>query len=271
MEIAMIDLDRVSLTSADFLPLRLRSSAIARPILSDLSLTLGAGQIIGIVGPTGAGKSSLLKLLNRLVDPSQGQLRWQGQAYAQVPVLQLRRQVMLVPSEPKLLDQTVAAAIVHGLQLQGQSAAQLATAIAQWQQRLQIPPEWLDKSASSLSLGQRQWVTIARGIACEPTVLLLDEPTSHLDQMYGERLRNVLCKLRQQTTPLIIVVSHDWRWLATVCDRVLQLKQGRLVRDELAIALDWQALAQSVQAATQAIEAEWQSLNSSDDMGGVEW
>jgi D-methionine transport system ATP-binding protein len=185
--------------------------------------------------------------------------------------LQLRRQVMLVPSEPKLLDQTVAAAIVHGLQLQGQSAAQLATAIAQWQQRLQIPPEWLDKSASSLSLGQRQWVTIARGIACEPTVLLLDEPTSHLDQMYGERLRNVLCKLRQQTTPLIIVVSHDWRWLATVCDRVLQLKQGRLVRDELAIALDWQALAQSVQAATQAIEAEWQSLNSSDNMGGVEW
>jgi D-methionine transport system ATP-binding protein len=253
----MIDLDRVSLTSADFLPLRLRSSTIARPILQDLSVRLGAGQIVGIVGPTGAGKSSLLKLLNRLVDPSQGKLHWQGQAYPQVPVLQLRRQIMLVPPEPKLLDRSVAAAIVHGLQLQGQSEAQLASAIAQWQQRLQIPTEWLDKSESSLSLGQRQWVTIARGIACEPTVLLLDEPTAHLDQAYAERLQNVLRKVMQTSTQLTVVVSHDWQWLAALCDRVLQLQDGRLVRDELASAVDWSALAAAVQAATQAIADEW--------------
>ncbi len=254
----MIELDRVSLTSADFLPLRLRSTRIARPILQDLSLTLGAGEIVGIVGPTGAGKSSLLKLLNRLVDPSQGQLHWQGQVYQQIPVLALRRQIMLVPPEPKLLDRTVAAAIVYGLQLQGQSAAQLASAIARWQQRLQIPTEWLDQSASGLSLGQRQWVTIARGIACEPTVLLLDEPTAHLDHAYAERLQHVLRKVMQTSTQLTVIVSHDWQWLATVCDRVLELQDGRLVRDELATAVDWQALAQSVQAATAAIAQEWQ-------------
>ncbi len=254
----MIDLDRVSLTSADFLPLRLRSTRIARPILQDLSVTLGAGEIVGIVGPTGAGKSSLLKLLNRLVDPSQGQLRWQGQVYQQLPVLALRRQIMLVPPEPQLLDRTVAAAIVHGLQLQGQSEAQLASAIARWQQRLQIPPEWLDQSTSALSLGQRQWVTIARGMACEPTVLLLDEPTAHLDQAYAARLQHVLRKVMQTATQLTVIVSHDWPWLATICDRVLHLQDGRLVRDELATAVDWPALAQSVQAATAAIAQEWQ-------------
>jgi D-methionine transport system ATP-binding protein len=151
----------------------------------------------------------------------------------------------------------VAAAIVQGLQLQGQSEAQLAAAIVQWQQRLQIPAAWLDKSESGLSLGQRQWVTIARGIACEPMVLLLDEPTAHLDQDYRARLRNVLRKVMQQTTQLVVVVSHDWQWLEQVCDRVLQLQDGRLVRDELAPKIDWQALATAVTAAAQAIEDEW--------------
>jgi D-methionine transport system ATP-binding protein len=251
----MIELDQVSLTSAEFQPRR--SGAIARPILQDISLRLVPGQIVGVVGATGAGKSSLLKLLNRLVDPAQGRLQWQGKPYSDVPVLALRRQIMLVPQEPKLLDLPVAAAIVHGLQLQGQSEAQLAAAIVQWQQRLQIPSDWLDKSESGLSLGQRQWVTIARGIACEPMVLLLDEPTAHLDQDYSARLQNVLRKVMQQTTQLVVVVSHDWQWLEQVCDRVLQLQDGRLVRDELAPKIDWQALATAVTAEVQAIEDEW--------------
>jgi D-methionine transport system ATP-binding protein len=251
----MIELEQVSLTSAEFQPRR--SGSIARPILQDISLRLVPGQIVGVVGATGAGKSSLLKLLNRLVDPAQGRLQWQGKPYSDVPVLALRRQIMLVPQEPKLLDLPVAAAIIHGLQLQGQSEAQLAAAIVQWQQRLQIPSDWLDKSESGLSLGQRQWVTIARGIACEPMVLLLDEPTAHLDQDYRARLQNVLRKLMQQTTQLVVVVSHDWQWLEQVCDRVLQLQDGRLVRDELAPKIDWQGLATAVTAAAQAIEDEW--------------
>jgi D-methionine transport system ATP-binding protein len=257
MAIAMIDLDQVSLTTAAFKPQALRSQSIARPILQDLSLTLAVGQVVGIVGPTGAGKSALLKLLNRLVDPSQGELHWQGQPYAAVPVKALRRQIMLVPSEPKLLDQTAGGAIVHGLQLQGQSEAQLASALSQWQQRLHIPPEWLDQVESGLSLGQRQWVTIARGIACEPSVLLLDEPTAHLDQDYADRLKNVLRKVMQSSTQLIVIVSHDWQWLASVCDRVLQLQDGRLVRDESAQTLDWPVLGESLQVAAQAIEDEW--------------
>jgi D-methionine transport system ATP-binding protein len=253
----MIDLDQVSLTSADFRPRSSRDCAIVRPILQDLSCTLAAGQIVGIVGATGAGKSSLLRLLNRLVDPGQGRLFWQDKPYEQLPVLELRRQIMLVPQEPKLLVPTVAAAIVYGLKLQGRSVTELSTALGQWQQRLQIPTDWLEKSESSLSLGQRQWVTIARGIACESTVLLLDEPTAHLDQDYTDRLKNVLRKVMHNQTKLIAIVSHDWQWLAQVCDRVLYLQDGRLVRDEMAQTVDWSALGESLKVATQAIEDEW--------------
>jgi D-methionine transport system ATP-binding protein len=253
----MIDLDQVSLTSADFRPRSLRDKSIVRPILQDLSLSLASGQIVGIVGATGAGKSSLLRLLNRLVDPGQGRLFWQDKPYEQLPVLELRRQMLLVPQEPKLLVPTVAESIVYGLKLQGRSADALNNARVQWQQRLQIPTEWLDKSESSLSLGQRQWVTIARGIACESTVLLLDEPTAHLDQDYVDRLKNVLLKVMQNSTKLIVIVSHDWQWLAQVCDRVLYLQDGRLVRDEMAQTVDWKGLGKSLKVATQAIEDEW--------------
>jgi ABC-type sulfate/molybdate transport systems ATPase subunit len=87
--------------------------------------------------------------------------------------------------------------------------------------------------------------------------LLLDEPTAHLDQDYSARLQNVLRKVMQQTTQLVVVVSHDWQWLEQLCDRVLQLQDGRLVRDELAPNIAWQALATAVTVEAQAIEDEW--------------
>ncbi|MBE9031680.1 ATP-binding cassette domain-containing protein [filamentous cyanobacterium LEGE 11480] len=253
----MIGLEQVGLTTADFKPVQLRSKSISRPILQDISLQFDDQQIVGIVGATGAGKTSLLKLLNRLVDPSHGQLYWQDQPYSQIPVSQLRKQILLVPQEPKLLDMTVAAAIVYGLKLRGQSESQLQTALSQWSERLQIPPDWLTKSEAGLSLGQRQWVTIARGVACEPTVLLLDEPTAHLDQDYTERLKNVLQRLMSRSTRLIMIASHDWQWLEKVCDRVVYLQAGRLTHDHAVQDIDWAALGQELQAESKAIADEW--------------
>jgi D-methionine transport system ATP-binding protein len=254
---AMIRCEQVELMTTDFQPSRLRSKSIARPILQEISFDLAAQQIVGLVGATGAGKSSLLKLLNRLVDPSQGTLYWQGQPYRQLPVQQLRHQIMLVLPEPQLLGMTVAQSLVYGLKLRGQPEAQLKTAMAQWQERLQIPADWLGQSATELSLGQRHWVTIARGIACEPAVLMLDEPVAHLDQHYADQLHFVLSKLLTRSTQLIVIASHDWQWLSRICNRVLYLQQGRLVQNVAGPELDWTVIGQMLQTEMQAIAQEW--------------
>lgn len=253
----MIDLEHVGLMTTDFRPPQLRHQSIGRPILQDISLHLAGPQVVGLVGATGAGKSSLLKLLNRLVDPSQGQLYWQGRPYGKLPVQALRHQIMLVPQEPRLLGMTVAESIVYGLKLRGQRAEQLTAAAVRWQERLQIPADWCGQTEVGLSLGQRQWVAIARGIACEPTVLLLDEPMAHLDRQYGDRLNHILRQLMTGLTQLIVIASHDLSWLATICDRVLYLQQGKLAADVDAPDCDWQALGQSLQTEAAMLAEEW--------------
>jgi D-methionine transport system ATP-binding protein len=249
----LISLDRVCLTTASQRPPQLRrKGSLEHPLLQDISLDFAAGEIVGMVGPIGAGKTSLLRLLNRLVDPTQGRLRWQGQDYASVP--SLRQQVMLVPQEPKLLGMTVAQAIGYGLELRHCPGPEIQQRSAQWQQRLAIPSNWLDKTEVSLSLGQRQWVTIARALVCESPVLLLDEPTAHLDGNYTARLRQILL---EDPARLVVIASHDFDWLATVCQRVLTLQQGRLVQDQPQTDCDWAKLTAQIQAASAAIADEW--------------
>ncbi len=250
---SLISLDRVDLTTASQRPpQRRRLGALEHSLLQAISVELRSGEMVGLIGPIGAGKTSLLRLLNRLVDPTQGKLRWQGQDYAAVPTL--RQQIMLVPQEPKLLGMTAAQAIVYGLQLRQLPAPTIQAKLTLWQQRLQIPAEWLDQPEVRLSLGQRQWVTIARGLICESPVLLLDEPTAHLDGKYAEILRQVLVQYPPQ---LVVIASQNLDWLASFCDRVLSLQQGRLIQDASQPAINWAILKMQIQAATKAIEDEW--------------
>jgi D-methionine transport system ATP-binding protein len=252
----MISLHQVSSTTATQRPDRLRSKGfVDHVLLQDISTTLRSGEIIGIVGATGAGKTSLLRLLNRLTEPTTGHLSWQGERYDRLPTIQLRQQIMLVPQEVRLLGMTVRNTIVYGLQLRNLPESVIQTRLSEWQQRLHIPNEWLDKTEVSLSLGERQWVTIGRGLICESPVLLLDEPTAHLDQQYAARLQSVLSQM--STDRLVVVVSHDVDWLASFCQRVLYLEQGRLVQDLPQAAIDWSALKSQVKVVEQSIDDEW--------------
>ncbi|RMF20442.1 MAG: ATP-binding cassette domain-containing protein, partial [Cyanobacteria bacterium J083] len=133
-------------------------------ILEDINFQLFPGERLVIIGASGAGKTSLLRLLNRLENPTQGVIKFQGKNSQKVPILKLRRSVVLVPQESKLLGMKVSEAIAYPLILQKLANKTIQPRILTITQKLNIPSEWLEKTELELSLGQRQLVASARGL-----------------------------------------------------------------------------------------------------------
>jgi D-methionine transport system ATP-binding protein len=201
-----------------------------------LSFSAAPSEKIGVVGTSGAGKTTLLRLLNRLISPERGEIFWQGKALSFYAPALLRREIMLVPQEPRLLGMTVDQALAYPLQLQKMPAAQIAQRVQLWKQRLVVPSEWGSRQELELSVGQRQWVSIARALMAQPQVLLLDEPTSALDSGRADQLVHTL----KQLDCTVFVASHQLQLIQETCDRILWLDQGTLQKDCSLDDMDWQ-------------------------------
>ncbi|MEB3308967.1 MAG: ATP-binding cassette domain-containing protein [Snowella sp.] len=197
-------------------------------ILEDISFSVNRGDRLGIMGPSGAGKTSLLRLLNRLSEPTQGVIHFEDKPFSQIPVLSLRRQIVLVPQEPKLLGMTVKDSLIYPLQLQQLKTGEIESRREYYCQLLKIPDEWLERNELQLSLGQRQLVTITRGLMMQPKVLLLDEPTSALDADKSDHLMSVLIDLSQTQDLTILMVNHQQRIIDQFASQVLSLLEGKL-------------------------------------------
>src|SRR5919197_1567955 len=146
-----------------------------RVVFEGLSAGLAEGAT-GIVGSSGVGKSTLLRLLNRLADPTVGTVRYHGSDMREKDVLALRRDVGLVPQLPALLDGTVADNVLYGPRLAKRSAD-----VSQSLRLAGLDPAFAPRRTDALSVGEQQRVMLARTLALQPSVLLLDEPTSALD------------------------------------------------------------------------------------------
>lgn len=242
--------------------LQLEQVSLAAPLgssylLQDISLAVEKGDRLAIIGPSGAGKTSLLRLLNRLCEPSRGFIAFENKRYSEIPVIQLRQQITLVPQEPKLLGMTVADAIAYPLTLQNLPPAEIRERTTAWCQRLRIPEEWLDRNELQLSLGQRQLCAIARSLAMHPKILLLDEPTSALDVGIADRLLQVLSQLASTERTTILMVNHQLELARQFSDRVLYLHGGRVMENQPSDRLDWQQLQNAfIQADAQVDEWE---------------
>lgn len=208
-------------------------------LLQEISFTVKAGELVAVVGPSGAGKTSLLRLLNRLAEPAAGAIEFAGKPLSQIPVRQLRQQVALVPQEPKLLGMAVAETLDYPLRLQQLPKKEIQQRLDRWLPRLHISEDWLERHEWQLSLGQRQSVSIARALAMQPRVLLLDEPTSALDAGRAAHLVEVLVNLAQEEQVAIMMVNHQLEIAQQFCQRLLYLRQGRLVVDAPAAQVDW--------------------------------
>jgi putative ABC transport system ATP-binding protein len=177
----------------------------------------------GIVGPSGVGKSTLLRLLNRLADPSAGAIRYRGRDLREHDVLKLRREVGLVPQLPALLEGTVADNVLYGPRLAKQDAD-----VARSLRLAGLDPAFGPRRADALSVGEQQRVMLARTLALQPSVLLLDEPTAALDDTTKAAIEGTLRDLRERLGLSFVLVTHDLDQAARLADRVLVLEPGAL-------------------------------------------
>ena len=230
MQTAQLSLDKVSLSA----------SVGSQYLLKDISFEIAKTELICLIGASGAGKTSLLRLLNRLSEPSAGTIYLEGQDYRSIPVIQLRQQIVLVQQESKLLGMTVKEALAYPLSLRGLERLQIQQRILYWSDQLHIPQEWLERTEVQLSVGQRQTVAIARALVTQPKILLLDEPTSALDAGRASQLLQVLTNLAAAGETTIIMVNHQLELAQAFCQRLLYLQQGQLIQDSINNStLDW--------------------------------
>lgn len=236
-----------------YLPFRLRLERVSLRatvgsalLLQDISLEIQPGEKVGIVGATGAGKTSLLRLLNRLVSPTQGKIYVNGALAEDLGILQLRRTIVLSTQEPKLMGMTVKEALDYPLRLQQLSEPEIRDRLDTWTNLLHIREEWFNKTELQLSLGQRQLVAIARALMMQPQVILLDEPTSALDLGTANHLLAVLNELNQSQNLTVVMVNHQLELIKDFCDRLLLIEGGILAEDVSATESNWQRLTQKI-------------------------
>jgi putative ABC transport system ATP-binding protein len=193
-----------------------------RLVLDSVSAEIHAGAT-AIVGPSGSGKSTLLRLLNRLADPNAGTIAYRERPLPDYDPLTLRREVALVPQLPALLPGTVESNLAYAAQLAGKRLdAGRCLGLAG------LDAGFAARAVDRLSVGERQRAMLARALAQQPDVLLLDEPTAALDHAARDAVEATLAELRHELEISLILVSHDPEQARRLAERAVRLKAGRV-------------------------------------------
>ncbi len=205
-----------------------------RQVLHGVTMTVNSGEIVCLLGPSGGGKSSLLRCVNRLAEPPVGTVFLDEKDVTTIDVLQLRKQVGMVFQEVAMFPGTVADNVGYWASLQKRPHRQSSVPALSPDQLnhllnlADLSPEIADQNSQALSGGQAQRVAIARALATEPSALLLDEPTSALDPAATRHVEETMLKLRQTLGLTLLWVTHNPEQAKRIADRVVLLVNGRL-------------------------------------------
>lgn len=204
--------------------------------VDNVSLSIEKGELIGVIGHTGSGKSTLMQMLNGLIRPTEGQVLLEGKDIWEEPkkIRRVRFKVGMVFQYPEyqLFEETVYKDIAFGAQNMGKEGDELDQAVMQAARFTDLKPELLQKSPFDLSGGEKRRAAIAGVIAMDPEVLVLDEPTAGLDPMGREVLLSQIIRYHKERQNTVLLVSHTMEDIARVADRIIVMNKSRLAMFE---------------------------------------
>ena len=200
--------------------------------VDDVSLRVDEGELLVLLGGSGSGKTTMLKMVNRLIEPSVGRITIDGQDTAAVEAHALRRRIGYVFQQIGLFPHmTVAENVAVTITLLGWDRARVDQRVDELLELVELDPALMrDRSPSELSGGQQQRVGVARALAASPRVMLLDEPFGALDPLTRDRLQQSLLRIRRQLNLTAIFVTHDMVEALLLGDRIAVMQEGRLVQ-----------------------------------------
>ena len=203
--------------------------------IEDIDLTIPQGQLVGIIGHTGSGKSTFIQHMNALLAPSAGKVSCGGQDINESKLSRrdVKHQVGLVFQYPEyqLFEETVYKDIAFGPKNMKLSQEEIDQRVREAAGFVGVEEELFDKSPLELSGGQKRRIAIAGVIAMRPGVLILDEPTAGLDPAGCRQILDNICAYREKTGATVIIVSHNMDDVARIAERIIVFSHGRVVMD----------------------------------------
>jgi tungstate transport system ATP-binding protein len=216
-----------------------------RKVILDVhDLHLFSEEVLAIIGPNGAGKSTLLSVLGALEFPERGNVFHLGQPITKRNALGFRRRTAMVFQDPLLLDGTAIDNVMLGLNIRGHKDGARQKAL-DWLERFGVA-HLAHQQVHTLSGGEAQRVSLARAFVLEPEILLMDEPFSSVDVISRQSLINVFKEIRETSNTTTVLVTHDYREVATLASRVIVVNQGSVeaegTPEEISNHPQWKAL-----------------------------
>jgi osmoprotectant transport system ATP-binding protein len=203
-----------------------------RQLLTDISLAIAPGTTTALLGRSGAGKTTLLRTVNALVQPTSGTVTVAGQKTATTDLIALRRSIGYVIQESGLFPQmSVERNIGMALELTAKPRAEIAGKATEMLKLVGLPDDLLPRYPWQLSGGQRQRVGLARALAAQPAVLLMDEPLGALDPLTRAEMQTMVRALLRKVGTTTLIITHDLDEALYLADRIVLMDNGRIVAD----------------------------------------
>jgi osmoprotectant transport system ATP-binding protein len=199
----------------------------ASPAIGDLSLTVQAGEICVLVGPSGCGKTTAMRLINRMIELTAGDILLDGRSITEHEPAALRREIGYAIQQIGLFPhRSVAQNIATVPELLGWDRARIDARVAELLELIGLDPALGSRFPAQLSGGQRQRVGVARALAADPPLMLMDEPFGAVDPINRERLQGEFLRLQDQVRKTIVFVTHDIDEAIRMGDRIAVLREG---------------------------------------------
>jgi len=203
----------------------LKKSLEGTPVLKSIDLDVRLGEVMGLLGPSGSGKSTLLRCLNRIIEADSGDIFYKEKNLKKYPPSELRKEVVLVPQESVMFSGTVFDNVAYGPSIEGEANRDhILTCIRD----AGLSSDFEQREAEKLSGGEKRRVALARALALEPDVLLLDEPTSGVDPKKKEEVEMSILNFSDKRDLTVIWVTHDLDQAKRVSTRIAALRDGKI-------------------------------------------